>query len=94
MKNGSTQATAPLQSSRRQSWKPVEAMRWMVAACVTLVATAAFVAAIIYAPSSIRTNNTECLRQIANDEHTSLEAFFLNPAEQDAFVQAVTACTR
>jgi hypothetical protein len=52
-----------------------------------------FLTAVALAPSSIRANNQLCLRQIANDEHLSLEAFFQNPAQHDALVQAVTRCT-
>ena len=56
--------------------------------------TAFFIVAVVQAPASIRANNENCLRQIANDEHVSLEAFFQNPAQQDAFVQAMTVCSR
>jgi hypothetical protein len=39
-------------------------------------------------------NNKLFPQQVANDEHASLEAFFQNPAEQDALAQAITVCTR
>jgi len=50
--------------------------------------------AVVKAPSSVRSNNTRCLQQVANEEHVSLEAFFQNPAAQDAMVQAMEVCSR
>jgi hypothetical protein len=69
-------------------------VRWAIGIGVALLAIGSLLVAVAYAPESIRANNNLCLRQIANDEHTSLEAFFQNPAEQDAFVQAITVCSR
>ncbi|PCE22914.1 hypothetical protein BWP39_24845 [Paraburkholderia acidicola] len=59
-----------------------------------LVAIALLITAVAIAPASVRANNTLCFQQVANDEHVSLEAFFQNPAQQDAFIQAVTLCSR
>jgi hypothetical protein len=53
-----------------------------------------FALAVAKASSSVRSNNMRCLQQVANEEHTSLEAFFQNPAEQDALVQAMSVCSR
>lgn len=69
-------------------------MQWTIGIVVTVAMVGAFLVAVAIAPASIRANNNLCLQQIANDEHTSLEAFFQNPVEQDAFVQAVTVCAR
>jgi hypothetical protein len=69
-------------------------MQWAVGVAITATALALFLIAVAYAPTSIRANNNLCLQQIANDEHVSLEAFFQNPIEQDAFVQAITICSR
>jgi hypothetical protein len=69
-------------------------LRWSVGIAVAVAAVGLVIVALACAPTSIRTNNEACLRQIANEEHTSLEAFFQNPAEQDAFVEAVTVCSR
>ena len=69
-------------------------MRWTIGIAIAVVAIALLVAAATNAPASIRANNNLCLQQVANDEHVSLEAFFQNPAQQDAFVQAITICSR
>jgi hypothetical protein len=65
-----------------------------VGIAIAVAAIALFLMAVASAPASIRANNNLCLRQVANDEHASLEAFFQSPAEQDAFVQAITVCSR
>jgi hypothetical protein len=44
--------------------------------------------------NGVRSNNMRCLQQVANEEHASLEAFFQNPTEQDALVQAMNVCSR
>ncbi|WP_144142176.1 hypothetical protein [Paraburkholderia sp. BCC1884] len=90
MNHSSTSCAKTSRSAREQ----VERGRWIVGLLVTLVVVAAFVAAVAYAPASIRANNALCLQQLANEEHTSLEAFFQNPVEQDALVQAVAVCAR
>jgi hypothetical protein len=59
-----------------------------------LLILALFVFAVVKAPSSVRSNNSRCLQQVANDEHVAMEAFFQNPAEQDALVQAMSVCSR
>jgi hypothetical protein len=69
-------------------------VRWAAGIAIAVAAIALFLTAVAYAPESIRANNNLCLQQVANDEHASLEAFFQNPAQQDAFVQAVTVCSR
>lgn len=66
----------------------------MVGIFIALVATALLLTAAAFAPGSIRANNNLCLRQVANDDHTTVEAFFHDPAQLDAFVQAVTVCSR
>lgn len=94
MRNASNLSASRLRNSRRQLWRSGEGMRWAVAIAITAAVMAVFLTAVAFAPASIRANNDLCLRQIAKDEHTSLEAFFQNPAQQDAFVQAVTVCAR
>jgi hypothetical protein len=69
-------------------------VRWTIGIAIAVAAVALLVTATAYAPASIRANNDLCLQQVANDEHVSLEAFFQNPAQQDAFVQAITICSR
>ncbi|WP_133300369.1 hypothetical protein [Paraburkholderia lacunae] len=71
-----------------------EVRRWVVGCAIAVTALGLFAAAVIYAPSSIGANNTLCLQQIAKEEHLNLEAFFQKPAQQDAFVQAVTICSK
>jgi Na+/glutamate symporter len=73
---------------------PEDALRWSASIAVAVATVGLVIVALASAPASIRTNNERCLQQIANEEHTSLEAFFQNPAEQDAFVEAVTVCSR
>lgn len=94
MRNSAAQRTAARRSTQSQAWLSEGGLRWALGSAVSLIAIGLFVAAAIYAPDSTRANNRLCLQQLANDEHTSLEAFFQNPAEQDAFVQAVTVCSR
>lgn len=71
-----------------------EGWRWIVGVVNMLAILALFVLAVVKAPSSVRANNTRCLRQIATEEHVALEAFFQNPTEQDALAQAVAICSR
>lgn len=71
-----------------------EGWRWMVGIVNMLAILALFMLAVVKAPSSVRANNARCLRQIANEEHVTLEAFFQNPTEQDALAQAVAVCSR
>ena len=68
--------------------------QWIVGVTNMLLILALFVLAVVKAPSSVRVNNMRCLQQIANEEHVSLEAFFQNPAQQDALVQAMNVCSR
>ncbi len=70
------------------------ALQWVVGIANMLLILALFVLAVAKAPSSVRSNNMRCLQQVANEEHVSLEAFFQNPAEQDALVQAMNVCSR
>ncbi|MFM0204691.1 hypothetical protein PQR53_33180 [Paraburkholderia fungorum] len=51
---------------------------------IPVAAIALFLTAVACAPASMRANNNLCLQQVADDEHANLEAFFQNPAEQDA----------
>jgi len=90
----STQSKAVRQSLQRRSWTSGDGIRWAAGIAVAVAAIGAVVLAIACAPASIRANNNLCLQQVANDEHTTLEAFFQNPAEQDALVQAITICSR
>jgi hypothetical protein len=69
-------------------------LQWVVGIADMLLILALFVLAVAKAPSSVRSNNMRCLQQVANEEHVSLEAFFQNPAEQDALVQAMNVCSR
>lgn len=94
MKNVATQCPGALPGPPRKLWNSANAVRWTVGVFIALAATVLFVVAVVVAPASIRANNDLCLKQVANDEHVSLEAFFQNPAQQDAFVQAITHCSR
>jgi hypothetical protein len=69
-------------------------LQWVIGIANMLLILALFVLAVARAPSSVRSNNMRCLQQVANEEHVSLEAFFQNPAEQDALVQAMSVCSR
>jgi hypothetical protein len=69
-------------------------LQWVVGIANMLLILGLFALAVAKAPSSVRSNNMRCLQQVANEEHTSLEAFFQNPAEQDALVQAMNVCSR
>jgi hypothetical protein len=69
-------------------------LQWVVGIANMLLILALFALAVTKAPSSVRSNNMRCLQQVANEEHVSLEAFFQNPADQDALVQAMNVCSR
>lgn len=87
----------PLLSRDASGWKGFVSgagMPWVVGIANMLLILALFVLAVAKAPSSARSNNMRCLQQVANEEHVSLEAFFQNPAEQDALVQAMNVCSR
>lgn len=68
--------------------------QWIVGIANMLLILALFALAVVKAPLSVKSNNTRCLQQVANEEHASLEAFFQNPAQQDALVQAMEVCAR
>ncbi|WP_122156740.1 hypothetical protein [Paraburkholderia sp.] len=82
------------EASQRRALKAEGKRHWTIGIAITLVAIALFAIAAVLAVSSVRANNTLCLQQVANDEHTSLDAFFQNPAQQDALVEAATLCSR
>lgn len=90
----STQSKTVRQSMLQRLWRSADAIRWATGIAVAVAAIGAVVMAIACAPASIRANNNLCLQQVANDEHTTLEAFFQNPADQDALVLAITICSR
>jgi hypothetical protein len=69
-------------------------LQWVIGMANMLLILVLFVLAVAKAPSSVKSNNMRCLQQVANEEHVSLEAFFQNPAEQDALVQAMSVCSR
>jgi hypothetical protein len=82
------------EAAQLRARKAEEKRYWSVGIAVTLLLVGLFAAALYFAAPSARANTTLCLQQFANDEHVSLEAFFQNPAQQDAFVQAMTVCSR
>jgi hypothetical protein len=94
MKSSAAHSTTTHRRTQSPSWITENGLRWALGATIWLVAMVIVVVAIIYAPDSTRANTRLCLEQIANEEHTSLEAFFQNPAQQDAFAQAMTICSR
>lgn len=94
MKNSAAHNTTAHARMQSPSWISESGLRWVLGATIWLVAMSLVVVAIIYAPDSTRANTRLCLAQVANEEHTSLEAFFQNPTQQDAFAQAVTICSR
>jgi hypothetical protein len=94
MKGVATRTAATRQSSRWLLWISEDGLRWAIGIAIAAIGVTLFLTAVAIAPASVRANNTLCLQQVANDEHLSLEAFFQNPAQQDAFVQAVTLCSR
>jgi hypothetical protein len=69
-------------------------LQWVMGIANMLLILALFGLAVVRAPSSARSNNMRCLQQVANEENVALEAFFQNPAEQDALVQAMNVCSR
>ncbi|MGF6976038.1 hypothetical protein QFZ94_004488 [Paraburkholderia sp. JPY465] len=79
---------------RQQDFMRVGRRRWIAGVSVVIVTMALVGAAAFCSTSSVRANNKRCLESLANDEDIALEAFFQNPAEQDALVQAVTQCAR
>lgn len=70
------------------------AMQWVVGIANMVLILGLFLLAVAKAPGSVRANNARCLEQIASEEHTTLEAFFQNPANQDALAQALATCSR
>jgi hypothetical protein len=94
MKSSAAHSATTRPRTQPPSWITENGLRWALGATIWLVAMVIVVVAIIYAPDSTRANTRLCLEQIANEEHTSLEAFFQNPAQQDAFAQAMTICSR
>lgn len=93
MRDVTTQNTPARRNSLQQSPITEDRFRWAVGIAITLMVIVFFLVAIAFAPASIRANNNLCIQQVANDEHVSLEALFQNPAQQDAFAQAVTFCS-
>lgn len=68
--------------------------RWVAGISIAVLIISLFVVAVSCSTSSVRANDKLCLERVANDEHTAMEAFFQNPADQDALVQAITLCAR
>jgi hypothetical protein len=89
-----TRGMCACEASQRSALAVEGIRHWVVGITITLGVLALFATAVGFATSSVRANTTLCLKQAANDERVSLEAFFQNPAEQDAFVAAITACSR
>ncbi|MEA3114428.1 MAG: hypothetical protein QOG58_4227 [Caballeronia sp.] len=71
-------------------WSPVRA----ASAVMAIAGLAALLVALACSVSSNRANNARCLQAFANDEHRSLNAFFLDPALQDSLMQAIDQCSR
>jgi len=71
-----------------------EVSRWVKGVVISLAILGTFVFAAARSISTRPALNELCLKQMAEEEHTTLEAFFQNPAAQDALVQAITACSR
>lgn len=94
MRNGTLNNAVSRRQAHSQTWISARGLRWVLGATLWSVALGLLVVAAIYAPDSTRTNTRLCLEQIANEQHTSLEAFFQNPVQQDALAQAMTVCTR
>ena len=87
----------PVLSGNAPGWRRFVSeagLRWAIGIANMLLILALFVLAVARAPSSVRSNNMGCLQQVANEEDVSLEAFFQNPTEQDALVQAMNVCSR
>ncbi|MGF6646604.1 hypothetical protein P3T17_004758 [Paraburkholderia sp. GAS82] len=82
------------EASQRGALKAEGKRHWTVGIAITLAAIALFAIAAVLAASSVPANNALCLQKVANDEHVSLDAFFQNPARQDALVEAATLCSR
>jgi hypothetical protein len=73
------------------------ARRWAIAVAFAfaIVAMLVFIATSRDgAPPHTHDRAKACLEAAANDEHASLEAFFQNPAGQDALRQASIACSK
>jgi hypothetical protein len=94
MRGVAAQSKASQRSSLGRSLISKDAVRWAVGIAIGLAAVALFITVAAFAPARVRANNDRCLRQFADDEHVSLEAFFQNPTRQEAVVGAVTACSR
>jgi hypothetical protein len=67
---------------------------WIKGAAISLTIFGLFMVLAARSISSRPAVNELCLKQMAREEHTTLEAFFQNPADQDALVQAITACSQ
>lgn len=94
MSTESTQSPARQRSVQWRSRRSLDRARRIGRIAIAVSAFALLLVAVARAPAIVEANNNRCLRQIANDEHTSLEAFFQNPVEQDALAQAIAACSR
>jgi hypothetical protein len=94
MKEFSASGMNACEAAQLRTLKAEETRHWIVGTLATLVLVALFATALHFAEPSARANTTLCLQQFANDAHVSLEAFFQNPAQQDAFVEAMTVCSR
>jgi hypothetical protein len=70
-----------------------EAEHWITAIVVTwLLLTLAIIAGVCLWHAS-RDVDQACFQQRMNDEHTLMEAFFENPPEQNAVMQAKKNCS-
>ncbi|MGF6767789.1 hypothetical protein P3T18_000259 [Paraburkholderia sp. GAS199] len=72
----------------------VEAQRWVAALTLTGLLMTLLMIAGLHAATTHPDIDQTCFRTKMDDESTLLKASFQSPADQDAIVEAMRACTR
>ncbi|WP_233852208.1 hypothetical protein [Paraburkholderia sp. HD33-4] len=94
MNSSSTGSCASQEASDRLDAMSDDARSLLLGLVFTGVVLAFAVMAMIWTASRPPLKGKDCSGRIANDEHASLVAFFQDPADQGALLQAIKDCAK
>jgi hypothetical protein len=94
MNSSSTQGCESQQASHRLDAISNDAKSLLLGLVFTGIVLAFAVMAMVWTASRPPLNAKDCAGRIANDEHTSFVAFFQDPTDQGALLQAIQDCAK
>jgi hypothetical protein len=94
MNSSSTQDCESQQASHRLDAISDDARSLLLGLVFTGIVLAFAVMALIWTASRPAPESTNCSGRIANDEHTSLVAFFQDPSDQSELLRAIEECAK